>query len=78
MKQIQPFQKHWLRITSIVVCRLNTLETKQNGSHFANDIFKRISFCVLCYVVGSINNKTALVQITPYRRLAIVWIHDGL
>ena len=24
MKQIQPFQKHWLQITSIVVCRLNT------------------------------------------------------
>ena len=23
MKQIQPFQKHWLQITSIVVCRLN-------------------------------------------------------
>ena len=22
MKQIQPFQKHWLQITSIVVCRL--------------------------------------------------------
>ena len=24
MKQIQPFQKHWLQITSIVVCRLNS------------------------------------------------------
>ena len=24
MKQIQPFQKHWLQLTSIVVCRLNT------------------------------------------------------
>ena len=23
MKQIQPFQKHWLQLTSIVVCRLN-------------------------------------------------------
>ena len=22
MKQIQPFQKHWLQLTSIVVCRL--------------------------------------------------------
>ena len=25
MKQIQPFQKHWLQITSIVVCRLKRL-----------------------------------------------------
>ena len=25
MKQIQPFQKHWLQLTSIVVCRLNPL-----------------------------------------------------
>ena len=25
MKQIQPFQKHWLQITSIVVCRLNLM-----------------------------------------------------
>ena len=23
MKQIQPFQKHWLQLTNIVVCRLN-------------------------------------------------------
>ena len=23
MKQIQPFQKHWLQLTSIVICRLN-------------------------------------------------------
>ena len=25
MKQIQPFQKHWLQITSIVVCRLKLI-----------------------------------------------------
>ena len=25
MKQIQPFQKHWLQITSIVVCRLKAM-----------------------------------------------------
>ena len=25
MKQIQPFQKHWLQLTSIVVCRLNMI-----------------------------------------------------
>ena len=24
MKQIQPFQKHWLQLTSIVVCRLKS------------------------------------------------------
>ena len=29
MKQIQPFQKHWLQITSIVVCRLNYPADKQ-------------------------------------------------
>ena len=26
MKQIQPFQKQWLQLTSIVVCRLNTIK----------------------------------------------------
>ena len=26
MKQIQPFQKHWLQITSIVVCRLKAAD----------------------------------------------------
>ena len=26
MKQIQPFQKHWLQLTSIVVCRLKLTE----------------------------------------------------
>ena len=26
MKQIQPFQKHWLQVTSIVVCRLKVAE----------------------------------------------------
>ena len=31
MKQIQPFQKHWLQITSIVVCRLNVIKTAQVG-----------------------------------------------
>ena len=25
MKQMQPFQKHWLQINSIVVCRLNSV-----------------------------------------------------
>ena len=25
MKQIQPFQKHWLQLTSIVVCRLKSI-----------------------------------------------------
>ena len=33
MKQIQPFQKHWLQITSIVVCRLN-LPTLPKVLHF--------------------------------------------
>ena len=29
MKQIQPFQKHWLQITSIVVCRLKWIWQRQ-------------------------------------------------
>ena len=31
MKQIQPFQKHWLQITSIVVCRLKATSSDRHG-----------------------------------------------
>ena len=33
MKQIQPFQKHWLQIISIVVCRLNPITCRDICSH---------------------------------------------
>ena len=37
MKQIQPFQKHWLQLTSIVVCRLNTLHNNSQGPATSGD-----------------------------------------
>ena len=57
---------------------LNTLRPRQNGRHFANDIFKRIllneihCICIrisLKYVQrGPIMNMSALVQMTAWRR----------
>ena len=51
MKQIQPFQKHWLQLTSIVVCRLKTLRSRQNGCLFPDNIFKLIFLCEKLFVV---------------------------
>ena len=57
---------------------INTLRTRQNGRHFADDIFKRIFFnenvgisikISLKFVPkGPINNIPALVQIMAWRR----------
>ena len=42
MKQIQPFQKHWLQLTSIVVCRLNSLTSGRCDINFTKVIFKHV------------------------------------
>ena len=57
---------------------INTLRPKQNGRHFADDIFKRIflneniwipiKISVMFVPKGSINNIPALVQIMAWRR----------
>ena len=57
----------------------NTLKPRQNGRHFADDIFKRIflneNVCIpikisLKFVPkGPVNNIPALVQIMAWRRL---------
>ena len=39
MKQIQPFQKHWLQFTSIVVCRLNNKYMKDRKSTWYGMVF---------------------------------------
>ena len=42
MKQIQPFQKHWLPLTSIVVCHLKW-NISQNTKLFINEkVFKML------------------------------------
>ena len=56
----------------------NTLRPRQNGRHFADDIFKRIFFNENVWIpikislkfvpTGSINNISALVQIVAWRR----------
>ena len=87
------FEKHYksfLRenVFGYVVCKMraillrpqcvNTLRPIQNGSHFANTIFKFIflneNCCISIQILlkfvpkGQINNKTALVQIMAWRR----------
>ena len=57
---------------------LNTLRPRQDGRHFADDIFKCIFFnengCILitfslkCICKGAIDNNPALVQIMAWRR----------
>ena len=42
MKQIQPFQKHWLQITSIVVCRLNLAHVMMQSGNFK--VYTRFSW----------------------------------
>ena len=58
--------------------KFNTLRPRQNGRHFADDIFKRISLYENIWIPikislkfvprGSINNIPALVQIMAWRR----------
>ena len=57
---------------------INTLRPRQNGGHFADDIFKRIFFDENVWISiqvslkfvpkGRINNIPALVQIMAWRR----------
>ena len=57
---------------------INTLRLRQDGRHFADDIFTCIFFNENCYVLmkfllkyvrkGPIDNKPALVQIMAWRR----------
>ena len=59
-------------------CYVNTLKPRQNGRHFADDIFKRIflneniwiptKISLKFVTKGSINNIPALVQIMAWRR----------
>ena len=44
MKQIQPFQKHWLQVTSIVVCRL---KPPKAACQFAADDILLYKFCYI-------------------------------
>ena len=68
---------------------VNTLRPKQNGSHFADIIFKRIllnenvwiSINISLFLPkGQINNIPALVPekgLSPGRPQAIIWTNDG-
>ena len=71
---------------------LNTLRSRQNGQHFADDIFKciflnenvsiSIEISLMFVPKGPINNIPAFVQIMAWRRpgdkrQAIIWTNDG-
>ena len=67
-----------LSIMAWALSRNNTLRLRQNGRHFADDIFKRIFLNENIWIPikislkfvpkGSINNIPALVQIMAWRR----------
>ena len=70
---------YWPSLTEITRSpHLNTLRPRQNGGHFADDIFKRIFLNEIIWITikislkfvprGSINNIPALVQIMAWRR----------
>ena len=72
MKQIQPFQKHWLQLTSIVVCRLNMLHIHRHNKflktnnvtqcmrNFTEGFFSSSSFKGMCsgYMPDQISFRT--------------------
>ena len=66
MKQIQPFQKHWLQLTSIVVCRLKCFFLKENAR-----ISPKISLEFIPKV--PVNNIPALVQIMRNEKWRTFW-----
>ena len=63
-----------------LLCHINSLRPRQNGYHFADDIFKCIllnenvwfmnKISLKCVPKGLINNIPTLVQIMAWRRLA--------
>ena len=59
MKQIQPFQKHWLQITSIVVCRLNRV-------HISWDVLRNLNMCDEWVSAAKRNfSRESVLNITP-------------
>ena len=57
---------------------MNTLWSRQNGRHFADDIFK---FHLTFFPSGIIINKIIICPInalSPYKRHAFIWTNDGL
>ena len=62
----------------MLICLISHSRPKQNGRHFADDIFKRIflnenvlipiKISLKCVPMGSINDIPALVQIVAWRR----------
>ena len=70
---------------------INTLRPRQNGRHFADDIFKCIFLKENIWIPikislkfvpkGSINNIPACIGLdnglVPSRRQAIIWTNDG-
>ena len=69
---------HQQTASAVMLTHLNTLRPKQNGLHFADDIFKRIflnvnirisiEISLKCVPEGIINNIQALLRIMAWRR----------
>ena len=72
------YMQQWLGHDELTVWLVNTLRPKQNGRHFADDIFKYIFLNENVWILikislnfvpkGSINNIPSLVQIMAWRR----------
>ena len=78
----------WSGLHTQITCTcINTLRPKQNGRHFANDIFKYIflneNVKILIKISpsfvlnGPINNIGPDIGLAPTRRQAIIWTNDG-
>ena len=90
LQYIQVYSLWLVTLYIIVFIQVNTLRPRQNGHHFADDIFKCIFLNENVWILikislkfvpkGPINNIPSLVQImvlAPSRRQAIIWTNDG-
>ena len=74
----KPMMSNFIDAYTLVKAGINTLRPRQNGRHFADDIFKRIFLNENIWILikislkfvpkGSINNIPALVQKMAWRR----------
>ena len=77
----------WLTSVAVSTQSVNTLKPRQNGRHFADDIFKciflnenvwiPIKFSMKFVPKGPINSIGADNGLAPDRRQAIVWNNAG-
>ena len=81
MKQIQPFQKHWLQITSIVVCRLNLIFNQQQSrnTYDCEKMTPPITNTLTGFYPSDHGLSTNMISVTNWSewRLSMVWCRLG-